>query len=159
MQLKDEHVWCVARGCAGGREGCSVVCSGPLGVAQGQGEWLTTKIQQNKRRRRGARRGRRAAAAAYSQHSDAARTGRASCRRDRRTIKSMHDPQPAFYVKSYSVILMVTLHDRSHGPLRHSWLWCITSVYRTRPHIRNFALIVFLSKSSFEITGLGASVF
>lgn len=57
-ELTQPHVWYVATGsmvalwgevvCGAGRGGV-FVCSGPLGVAQGQGEWLTTKIQQNKR--------------------------------------------------------------------------------------------------------------
>lgn len=63
-------------GYAGGvqGEGWAVVCSGPLDVAQGQGEWLTTKIQQNKRWRRGVWAGTRCG----SQNTDAARTGRES---------------------------------------------------------------------------------
>lgn len=103
-----------AVGCAGGvkGEGCAVVCSGPLDVAQGQGEWLTTKIQQNKRWRRGAWAGPRRG----SQNTDAARTGRESgAARDALKI----DARSATGIQHSYVIATATLDEWRHGgPMR-----------------------------------------
>lgn len=95
--ISQSHVWRAARDSDQGSrqsEGCAVVCSGPLRVAQGQGEWLTTKIQQNNGGGAGLERGR-----GGGRQSEQSRRPPRPCdgRPSRHPGKSMHYPQPFVY--------------------------------------------------------------
>lgn len=118
------------RGWARGARG-AVVCSGPLDVAQGQGEWLTTKIQQNKRWRRGVGAGTPPPVRAATPPAPAATQAPLATYTKIDARSATGNQHKIDTRKSDNTLWVTSFHPMC---IRHSWLWCSPCAYVEMSH-------------------------